>query len=70
MSKSLYNVFLENIQIDQFEMMIGRNEFAYLQATKQNLFSLLNKSICVCPLCTNDENDVVYIPRSRNLVLC
>ena len=38
------------------------NEFAYLQATKQNLFSLLNKSICVCPLCTNDENDMVYIP--------
>ena len=37
------------------------NEFAHLQATKTNLFNLLSKSICECPLCTQTDKDMVYI---------
>ena len=37
-------------------------ESAILQAKITNLFSLLSKSICSCPLCTNSDNDMVYIP--------
>ena len=37
-------------------------EVAYLQGTKHELFGLLRKSICKCPLCTSDDKDIVYIP--------
>ncbi|MFX0165470.1 MAG: hypothetical protein ACFFAG_19150 [Promethearchaeota archaeon] len=38
------------------------NEFSQLQARKINLFHLISKSICSCPLCTNTDRDMVYIP--------
>ena len=38
------------------------NESAILEGRITNLFSLLSKSICSCPLCTNDDRDMVYIP--------
>ena len=37
-------------------------ESAILQAKITNLFSLLSKSICSCPLCTNSDKDMVYVP--------
>ncbi|MFX1375872.1 MAG: hypothetical protein ACFFA0_08685 [Promethearchaeota archaeon] len=33
-----------------------------MQATKLSLFSLLSKSICSCPLRTNTDRDMVFIP--------
>ena len=36
-------------------------EVYFLQGTKQELLSALNKSICVCNLCSNDDRDMVYI---------
>jgi len=38
------------------------NEFSQLQATKINLFHLISKSICSCPLCSNTDRDMVFIP--------
>ena len=32
------------------------------KGTKLELFTLLNNSICVCPLYTSDDKDMVYIP--------
>jgi len=39
-----------------------QKEVAYLQGTKHELFKLLRKSICKCPLCTNEDRDIVYFP--------
>ena len=36
-------------------------ELYYLEGTKHKLYSLLRRSICRCPLCTNDDRDMVYI---------
>ena len=52
---SLYEGWLELTQEEQ-------KEVAYLQGTKHELLSLLNNSICVCPLCTKEDKDIVYIP--------
>ena len=38
-----------------------QKEVAYLQGTKTELSSLLSKSICACPLCTQTDKDMVYI---------
>ncbi|MFX1274997.1 MAG: hypothetical protein ACFFBP_19475 [Promethearchaeota archaeon] len=38
----------------------------YLQRTKQKLSDLLDDSICVCPLCTNSDKDMVYIPEHKS----
>ncbi len=38
-----------------------RKEVAYLQGTKHELYDLLDKSICVCPLCSKADKDMVYI---------
>jgi len=37
-------------------------ESAVLEGKITKLSSLLNKSICVCPLCTQNNKDMVYIP--------
>lgn len=39
-----------------------QKEVAYLQGVKHELFRLLRKSICVCPLCTNEDKNMVFIP--------
>ncbi|MHA2394177.1 MAG: hypothetical protein ACXAEX_19760 [Promethearchaeota archaeon] len=39
-----------------------QKESTHLQAIKHELFSLLSNSICVCPLCTQQDKDMVYIP--------
>ncbi len=39
-----------------------RKEVFYLEGTKHSLRSALSKSICVCPLCTHSDRDMVYIP--------
>jgi hypothetical protein len=36
-------------------------ELYYLQGTKHELFSLLSKSICECPICNSQIKDMVYI---------
>ena len=36
-------------------------ELYYLQGTKHELFSLLSKSICECPICASQIKDMVYI---------
>ncbi|MFX1470577.1 MAG: hypothetical protein ACFFB8_18175 [Promethearchaeota archaeon] len=38
-----------------------QSESGILQAKITNLFSLLSKSICACPLCTQTDKDMVYI---------
>ncbi len=39
-----------------------RKEVYFLEGTKHQLRSALRKSICVCPLCTHSDRDMVYIP--------
>jgi len=39
-----------------------QKESAILQGRITKLSSLLSKSICVCPLCTQSDKDMVYIP--------
>jgi len=39
-----------------------KNESGILQGKITNLFGLISKSICSCPLCTNTDRDMVYIP--------
>ncbi len=51
---SLYEGWLELTQEEQ-------KEVAYLQGTKHSLSRALNNSICVCPLCTQSDKDMVYI---------
>ncbi len=38
-------------------------EVYFLEGTKHNLSSALNNSICVCPLCTRADKDMIYIPK-------
>ncbi|MFW9866548.1 MAG: hypothetical protein ACFFEN_10675 [Candidatus Thorarchaeota archaeon] len=52
---SLYEAWLDLTPEEQ-------KEVAYLQGTKHELFRLLRKSICRCPLCTNSDKDMVFIP--------
>ena len=40
---------------------IEESEVYYLEGTKNELYSALRKSICSCPLCTNQDRDMVYI---------
>lgn len=39
-----------------------QNESGILQGKITNLFGLISKSICSCPLCTNTDRDMVFIP--------
>jgi len=39
-----------------------QKEVFYLEGTKRRLRGALNRSICVCPLCTQSDRDMVYIP--------
>ena len=41
---------------------VEEKEVFFLEGTKHILSRALNKSICVCPLCTSDDKDMVYIP--------
>ncbi|MHA2474386.1 MAG: hypothetical protein ACXAES_14260 [Promethearchaeota archaeon] len=34
----------------------------FLEGTKHKLYRTLRKSICLCPLCTQTDRDMVYIP--------
>ncbi|MFX1476751.1 MAG: hypothetical protein ACFFCI_01340 [Promethearchaeota archaeon] len=52
---SLYEAWLDLSPEEQ-------KEVAYLQGTKNQLFRQLNNSICRCPLCTNEDRDMVFIP--------
>lgn len=52
---SLYEVLLDFSPEEQ-------KEVAYLQGTKHELFELLDNSICVCPICTQEDRDMVFIP--------
>jgi hypothetical protein len=36
-------------------------EVYYLEGTQHTLRRALNKSICVCPICTQSDKDMVYI---------
>ena len=38
-----------------------RKEVYFLEGTKHELYDLLDKSICVFPLCTHSDRDMVYI---------
>jgi hypothetical protein len=38
------------------------DESINLQAKITYLFGLISKSICSCPLCTNTNRDMIYIP--------
>ena len=41
-------------------------EVIYLQGKKHELYSALRRSICKCPLCTNSDKDMVYIPEHKS----
>ena len=41
---------------------VEETEVFFLEGTKHSLSRALNKSICVCPICTNSDRDMVYIP--------
>jgi len=52
---SLYGAILDLTPEEQKEVF-------YLEGTKYQLRRALRKSICVCPLCTQSDKDMVYIP--------
>jgi hypothetical protein len=51
---SLYEGWLELTPEEQ-------KEVALLQGKKHKLYDLLDKSICVCPLCSKADKDMIYI---------
>jgi hypothetical protein len=51
---SLYEAVLDLSPEEQKEVF-------YLEGTKHELSRALSKSICVCPLCTQSDKDMVYI---------
>jgi len=55
---SLYHAILDLSQDEQ-------KEVDYLQITKNELSKLLNNSICVCPLCSKTDKDMVFIPMDK-----
>lgn len=55
---SLYEAWLDLKPEEQ-------KEVAYLQGTIHELLTSLNNSICVCPLCTSEDKDMVYIPENE-----
>jgi len=56
---SLYGAWLNLAPAEQ-------KEVAYLQGTKHELLSLLRKSICVCPICTKTDRDMIFIPHHKS----
>ncbi len=58
----LYRAILESTPKEQKEVF-------FLQGTKQELIRALNRSICVCSICTKDDRDMVYI-KSHNEWYC
>ncbi len=51
---SLYGAILDLTPEEQKEVY-------YLEGTKHELYDILDKSICVCPLCSKADKDMVYI---------
>ncbi len=55
---SLYGGFLDLSPDEQ-------KEVAYLQRSKNEFSKLLNNSICVYPLCSKTDKDMVFIPQDE-----
>jgi len=55
---SLYGAMLDLTPVEETEVF-------FLEGTKHSLSRALNKSICVCPLCTSEDKDMVYIPENE-----
>ncbi|MEE9378508.1 MAG: hypothetical protein V3V33_10790 [Candidatus Lokiarchaeia archaeon] len=52
---SLYGAILDLTPEEQKEVF-------YLEGTKHELRKTLHKSVCVCPLCSQSDKDMVFIP--------
>jgi hypothetical protein len=58
----ILNVFC-NLYEPPLELSLEeQKEVYFLEGTKHTLREALIKSICVCPLCTHSDKDMVYIP--------